>query len=276
MTNQTIVEARDVHFNYEATIRALSGVNFSVAKKEFIGLMGHNGSGKTTLAKHLNGLLKPTRGHVLVDGKDTRELSVAQISRKVGYVFQNPEQQIFSRTILEEIAFGLRNLRLPEEGIEGIAAEALEMVDLSKPLSAFPHFLSVGEKHRLAMASAIAMRPDLLILDEPTTGVDYGRAKHILEILRRLRDQGMAILVITHDVGLVAEYCEKVAIMREGVIVNYGDVDAVLSDENILVSNSLLPLQVTRLARSLGLEKSPVRISDFVDLYLSRRSAVSS
>lgn len=272
MTNEIVVEARDVHYSYQERIRALAGVNFSVSRWEFIGLMGQNGSGKTTLAKHLNGLLKPQLGTVFVDGIDTRKLSVAQTSRKVGYVFQNPEHQIFARTLLEEISFGLRNLGFPKGEIEERATEALRMVDLNKPLNAFPHFLSVGEKHRLAIASVIAMRPQLLILDEPTTGVDYGRAKQIMGILKRLNEQGMAVLVITHDAGLVAEYCQRVAIMREGLIVNDGNADEVLSDENVLLSNSLRPLQVTALARSLGLEVAPIRVADFVDFYIRKRA----
>ncbi len=246
-----IIKVEDVHYWYPNGVYALRGITLEIHKGEFIALLGQNGSGKTTLAKHLNGLLLPKKGRVLVEGVDTREVSPAKLSRIVGYVFQNPEHQIFARTIYEELAFGLRNLGFPEEEIEERVRHALEIVDLNKPLDANPHFLSMGEKHRLAIASVLAMNPKVIILDEPTTGLDYKRNKQLLEIVRRLHHQGRTIILITHDMAFAAEYSTRTIILHEGRILADGPTEEILAKPELLARSSLRPPQITMLAIEL-------------------------
>lgn len=254
MGRKTVIRVEEAGYAYPGGVRALRSVSLEVVEGEFIALMGHNGSGKTTLAKLMNGLLKPTEGRVLVGGRDTRSLSVAECARTVGYVFQNPEHQIFAPTLYDEVAFGPRNLGLPEDEVRRRVMEALEIVDLGKPLDSLPHLFSVGEKHRVAIASVLAMRPKVLILDEPTTGIDFGRSLQIMRILKKLnKEQGVTIILITHDLYLAAEYTDRTVILNRGEVVADGPTGRVLSDTNLLASNGLSPLQVTLLARRLGL-----------------------
>ncbi len=264
----SLIEVGDVHFWYGHEVEALRGVNLRVEGGDFIALLGQNGSGKTTLAKHLNGLLKPSSGTVTVSGKDTRKAHVAELSRIVGYVFQNPDHMIFAKTILDEIAFGLRNLGTPENQIQSLVEEAMQSVDLSKPLSEDPHSLSVGERRRLTIASVLAVRPKVLILDEPTTGVDYYRASLLMETVVKLNREGRAIILITHDIALAAEYTQRAVILREGRVIADGDTNEILSDREAMESSNLLPPQVSVLAERLerfGFPKHTVRIGEAVE-----------
>ena len=271
MKEQAIVEVRDVSYVYPGGVKAIDGVSLSIKPGEFIALLGQNGSGKTTLAKLMNGLLKPTEGTVLIKGKDTRKMTVAECARIVGYVFQNPEHQIFASTIFEEIAFGPRNLGIPEEDVKRRVEESLKFVDLKKPLNAFPHLLSVGEKHRVAIASVLAMEPEFLILDEPTTGIDFGRSLQIMRLLQRLRDRGKTVMVITHDLYLAAEFAERIIILKDGKKFADGPAKRIISDKRLLMDAGLSPLQVTLLSEDLkdyGIPTNTIRTMEFVEEFL--------
>ncbi|MCD6126598.1 MAG: ABC transporter ATP-binding protein [Thaumarchaeota archaeon] len=271
MKEQPLVEVINASYVYPGGIKAVDNISLSVKPGEFIALLGQNGSGKTTLAKLMNGLFKPTQGTVLIKGKDTRKMTVAECARIVGYVFQNPEHQIFASTIYEEIAFGPRNLGIPEEDIKQRVEEALRLVDLKKPMDAFPHLLSVGEKHRIAIASILAMEPELLILDEPTTGIDFGRSLQIMRLLQRLRDRGKAVIVITHDLYLAAEFAERIIILKDGRKFADGSTKEILSNKSLLVDAGLSPLQVTLLSESMksyGISENTVRTMEFVEEFL--------
>ena len=271
MKEQAIVEVRDVSYLYPGGVKAIDGVSLSIKPGEFIALLGQNGSGKTTLAKLMNGLLKPTEGTVLIKGKDTRKMTVAECARIVGYVFQNPEHQIFASTIFEEIAFGPRNLGIPEEDVKRRVEESLKFVDLKKPLNAFPHLLSVGEKHRVAIASVLAMEPEFLILDEPTTGIDFGRSLQIMRLLQRLRDRGKTVMVITHDLYLAAEFAERIIILKDGKKFADGPAKRIISDKKLLMDAGLSPLQVTLLSEDLkdyGIPTNTIRTMEFVEEFL--------
>jgi len=271
MKEQAIVEVRDVSYLYPGGVKAIDGVSLSIKPGEFIALLGQNGSGKTTLAKLMNGLLKPTEGTVLIKGKDTRKMTVAECARIVGYVFQNPEHQIFASTIFEEIAFGPRNLGIPEEDVKRRVEESLKFVDLKKPLNAFPHLLSVGEKHRVAIASVLAMEPEFLILDEPTTGIDFGRSLQIMRLLQRLRDRGKTVMVITHDLYLAAEFAERIIILKDGKKFADGPAKRIISDKKLLIDAGLSPLQVTLLSEDLkdyGIPTNTIRTMEFVEEFL--------
>lgn len=271
MKERPLVEVINASYVYPGGIKAVDNISLSVKPGEFIALLGQNGSGKTTLAKLMNGLFKPTQGTVLIKGKDTRKMTVAECARIVGYVFQNPEHQIFASTIYEEIAFGPRNLGIPEEDIKQRVEEALRLVDLKKPMDAFPHLLSVGEKHRIAIASILAMEPELLILDEPTTGIDFGRSLQIMRLLQRLRDRGKAVIVITHDLYLAAEFAERIIILKDGRKFADGSTKEILSNKSLLVDAGLSPLQVTLLSESMksyGISENTVRTMEFVEEFL--------
>lgn len=268
---EPLVEVIDVSYTYPGGIKAINGVSVTIGRGEFIALLGHNGSGKTTLAKLMNGLLRPDKGRVLIKGKDIKNLTVSECASTVGYVFQNPEHQIFASTLYDEIAFGPRNLGLSEEEIERRVKEALRIVDLDKPLEAFPHLFSVGEKHRVAIASVIAMEPEFLILDEPTTGIDFGRSLQLMRILLRYRDSGKSVMIITHDLYLTAEFVDRVIILKNGLKIADGPAKELLADEKLLTEAGLSPLQVTMLANRLkdyGFSRNTIRTMEFVEEFI--------
>ncbi len=218
-----MILVENLHFAYNGR-EVLRRVNLAFGE-EILALVGPNGSGKTTLAKHFNGLLKPTRGRVLVDGLDTRRHTVAELSRKVGYVFQNPEHMFFEETVFKEVAFGPRNLGLSEEEIKERVRWALRAVNLEGFEERTPYSLSGGEKQRLAIACVLAMRPKYLILDEPTTGLDLRAERSVVETIKSLRESGHGILLITHDMDLVLELAERVVLLMEGEKAFDGPVD---------------------------------------------------
>ncbi|RKY01368.1 ABC transporter ATP-binding protein, partial [Candidatus Poribacteria bacterium] len=181
-----IFELRDLSHTYEGGIRALDGVSLTIREGEFVAVIGQNGSGKTTLVKHLNGLLRPTKGEALFLGRSVEEWRMSDIGRMVGFVFQNPDHQIFAGTVEEEVSFSLRNLGFPEAEIESRVREALRAVELEGYGKASPFLLTKGERQRVALASVLACKPRVIILDEPTTGLDYRQRRGVMELLRRL------------------------------------------------------------------------------------------
>ncbi|MBP1912962.1 energy-coupling factor ABC transporter ATP-binding protein [Thermococcus stetteri] len=209
-----MIEAKNVHFAYNGK-EVLRGIDFEMGQ-EIVALVGPNGSGKTTLAKHFNGLLKPSTGQVLVDGLDTREHTVAELSRLVGYVFQNPEHMFFEESVFNEVAFGPRNLGLTGEEVGERVKWALKSVGLQGFEDRSPYSLSGGEKQRLAIACVLAMKPKYLILDEPTTGLDARAEEEVVNVIRSLHERGHGILLITHDMDLVVRLAERVVLLHKG------------------------------------------------------------
>ncbi|ALV62848.1 ATPase component of general energizing module of ECF transporter [Thermococcus sp. 2319x1] len=218
-----MIEVRDLWHIYEGKKEALRGVSLTFGN-EIVALVGPNGSGKTTLAKHLNGLLKPTKGEVVVDGMNTRKHSVAELARVVGYVFQNPEHMFFEENVFREVAFGPKNLGLSEEEVKERVKWALREVNLEGYEDRSPYSLSGGEKQRLAIACILAMKPKYLILDEPTTGLDEKNAESIKKIIRKLYREGHGIVLITHEMDLVLELAERVVLLYQGKKVFDGGV----------------------------------------------------
>ncbi|MEQ9714489.1 MAG: ATP-binding cassette domain-containing protein [Candidatus Asgardarchaeum sp.] len=250
MTDPYIV-VEDLSFTYPDGTLALEDISLKIYEGDFVAIIGQNGSGKTTLVKHFNGLLKPTKGQVIVDGVDTRKSTVAELARKVGYLFQNPDHQIFSNTIEEEIAFGPRNLGLSEDEIKERVEEALEIFELTKIRKENPIFRSKGEKTRIALASIVAMRPKVLILDEPTTGLDWRQSEKVMQYVKKMHDSGHIIIFITHDMRIVAEYAKRVIVMHRGRILLEGDVRDVFAQPEILKETFLFPPQITQYAHAL-------------------------
>ncbi len=248
-----ILEVQDVDYTYPAReVEALKGVSLQIREGEFVAIVGQNGSGKTTLAKHLNGLLKPTRGEVLFRGRPVREIRRTEIAHRVGYVFQNPDHQIFSNTVREEVGFSLKMAGLDEKTIRERVAEALEVVGLSGYEEEVPFTLTKGERQRVAVASVLAAQPEVIILDEPTTGLDYRHQRRMMEMLRELHRRGHTVIIITHSMWVTAEYAERVIVMKDGRILLDAPTRAAFADERTLAEASLRPPPLLQLGNYLG------------------------
>jgi len=258
-----LVQADDVEFQYDSGTLALRGVSLHIAAGEFVALIGQNGSGKTTLAKHLNGLLRPSRGRVRLDGTDVSTLPLNRVASDVGYVFQNPDHQIFAATVYDEVAFGPRNFGHSSTDTAERVRAALDAVGLVGLEREDPFLLSKGHRQRLAVASLLALRPRLLILDEPTTGLDYREQRRMMDLLATLHAQGMAILMITHSPWVVAEYAARGVLMRGGHALFDGPLRALFAEEALLASAHFCAPDVTRLGRRLGF--TPLSVDEFVD-----------
>ncbi len=231
---------------------ALLGIDLSIYEGEFVALLGQNGSGKTTLAKHFNGLLKPSSGRVLVRGRPTTDYSHRELARLVGYVFQNPDHQIFARTVREEVGFSLKVLGESSSAIEKRTEEALEIVGLVGYEEKNPFVLTKGQRQRVAVASVLTAQPEAIILDEPTTGLDHYHQQKMMEILRRLNRKGHTIIIITHSMGLAAEYATRTIVLKDGLILADGPTRVVFSDEARLARASLCPPPIVQLSNWLG------------------------
>lgn len=248
-----ILEAKGLSYIYpDYQVEALHEIDLSVYAGEFIAILGQNGSGKTTLAKHFNGLLKPTSGRMLVQGKATVEYNHREMARLVGYVFQNPDHQIFARTVKEEVGFSLKVLGEDPKTIAQRVAEALEVVGLQGYEEKVPFALTKGERQRVAVASVLAAQPQVVILDEPTTGLDYRHQRNMMEMLKRLNQRGHTIIIITHSMWVAAEYAERTIVMKDGAILSDGPTRTVFAEEASLASASLRPSSLVRLSNWLG------------------------
>ncbi len=239
---------------------ALKGVNLQIAKGEFVVIIGHNGSGKSTLAKHLNALLLPHNGRVLVNGIDTREREkLWNIRQQVGMVFQNPDNQLIATTVEEDVAFGPENLGIPPDEIRRRVDEAMNSVGMSQYKSKAPHLLSGGQKQRVAIAGIVAMRPQVLVLDEPTAMLDpVGRAEVMETVLRLNREEGLTVIHITHFMEEAA-HAHRVIVMEEGQIVMEGSPREIFTQVDRLKELRLDVPAMTEL--SAILRKEGVKIS---------------
>jgi len=244
---EIVVEVKDLYYSYNSQ-PVLQGVNLKIRRGEIIAIMGENGAGKTTLIKHFNGLLKPKRGSVKVFGIDTRNASVAELSRKVGLVFQNPDHQLFAETVEKEVEFALRNFGFEEEVVKKRVEWALNLMGLAKYRNRSPFTLSVGERKRLAIASVLSYDPELIIFDEPTAGQDFLQKERIAELLNLLRTRGKTVIIVTHDVEFVATRFERVIVMSQGKIIGDGSFREILSNSEILEKARLLPPQIVKCA----------------------------
>ena len=247
---EKIIEIEDVWFRYEDGTIALRGVSADVRRGDYVALIGPNGSGKTTLSKLLVGIYRPWRGKIRIMGMDASKPDIAKkLPRYVGYVFQNPDHQIFTRTVYDEVAYGPMNLGLNKEEIDKRVKEALSVVGLLEYSKEDPIFLGKGQKQRLAVASILAMKPEILIVDEPTTGQDYRMKKGIMSLMDALHSKGSTIITITHDMELVAEHCRKAIVMNEGKVIFHGPVRRLFDDDKTLEKASLYPPDLVSLSK---------------------------
>ncbi len=267
-----MIEVRDVHFTYPNGVEALRGVNLRIKDGEFVAIMGQNGAGKTTLVKHFNGLLKPTKGDVLVDGVNTKDVSVATLAKNVGFVFQNPDHQLFCETVEEEVAFALKNFGFNEKTIKKRVTWALNLLGLTRYRKNSPFMLSGGERKRVALASVLAWDPKMLILDEPTIGQDHGQKEKLRHLIMQLNTQGKTVVIVTHDIEFVAECNPRVILMMEGKIVADGEAKNILTNPRLITKASLIPPQITQIflnLADLGLPTHFIDIHEAKDFLLS-------
>ncbi len=244
-----IIEVKDLHHRYPNGFRALRGVSVSVAPGEFIAIIGQNGSGKTTFVKHLNGLLRATSGTIAIKGQPVGRRPVSEMARVVGYCFQNPDHQIFCDSVYKEVAFGPQNLRLTQAEIDERVEQALGAVGLLQVKDRMPKELSKGQRQRVAVASVLSMRPEVLVIDEPTTGQDYRDGIEMLNLVQRLNEAGHTILFITHDMPMVARFARRVLVFREGQILLDGTTRQVFGQPDLLRTTFLAPPPITSLAQ---------------------------
>jgi energy-coupling factor transport system ATP-binding protein len=247
-----LIDVKGLSYTYPNGTAALADTSLQVREGEFLAIVGHNGSGKTTLVKHFNGLLQPTGGSCFVCGKDTRKHTIFELGRDVGFVFQNPDHQIFSETIYDEVVFSPRLRGVPEAELGERVAEALHAVDLDGFEKEDPFTLSKGVRQRIAVASVLSARPRIIILDEPTTGLDYAEQRKMMGLVKRLNESGHTVIIITHTMWVVAEYAHRVAVMNGGSLLMYGPTREVFSNGAALQGHSLRTPHIVELSNMLG------------------------
>ena len=231
-----MIEFRDVSFVHQNGVKALDEVSLTIGNGETVAIVGENGAGKTTLVKHMTGLLKPSSGKVLVDGVETTATSTAQLSRKIGVAFQNPDHQLFSESVKEEMAFALRNFGFPPEVVEQRVSWGLELFELERYKESSPLVLSGGEKKRLTLACILAWDPQMVVLDEPTVGQDSIQKEKLAGTIRMLSSSGKTVVVISHDIEFLWPIQPRVVIMKSGRVIMDGPAPKVMLEKGVLES----------------------------------------
>ncbi|MCW4053333.1 MAG: energy-coupling factor ABC transporter ATP-binding protein [Candidatus Bathyarchaeota archaeon] len=268
-----MIEVENLHFVYPNGVEALKGVSLVIKNGEFLAIMGQNGAGKTTLVKHFNGLLKPSAGTVRVNGVETTKTSVATLSRNAGFVFQNPDHQLFSETVEDEISFALKNFGFDKETIEKRITWALNLLGLAQYRKTSPFLLSGGERKRVALASVLAWDPETLILDEPTIGQDYQQKEKLRQFIIQMQAQGKTVIIVTHDVEFVAECNPRVLLMKEGVVVADGEGREILTTPGVLAQSSIVLPQIAQIFMKLaplGLPKNVIDVYEAKEILLKQ------
>lgn len=273
-----MLEARNISYSYDDDSQALKNVSLKINDGEMAAILGKNGAGKSTLFLHFNGIHEPDDGEILIDGEKLKYSKKALIKcrQKVGIVFQNPDNQIFAPSVEEDVAFGPLNLKLPMDEVQNRVEEALKRVGMEGFEKKAPHHLSGGQKKRVAIAGILAMKPEIMILDEPTAGLDPQGAIKIMNLLSELNMEGITIVISTHDVDLVSKYVNKIFVMADGEIIDEGTPKEIFSNEDLIEKANLkLPI-ISELFKALNDENQinienndyPLTISEAKDKIL--------
>ena len=251
-----MLEVRNIKYSYNNDYQALKGVSLKIEKGEMVALLGKNGAGKSTLFLHLNGIYEPDEGKVFIDGEELKydKKSLLKFRQKVGIVFQNPDDQIFAPTVEEDVAFGPLNLGLSMGEVQDRVEEALERVGMSGFEKTAPHHLSGGQKKRVAIAGILAMKPEIMVLDEPTAGLDPQGVTNLVKLLKELNDEGITIVISTHEVDLVPDYANRVFVLVGGELIAEGTPKDIFSQPDILESANLKIPIVTELFQQIEAE----------------------
>lgn len=258
------ITIKDLRFAYPTGLEALKGINLAIDSGEQVAIVGQNGAGKTTLVRHFNGLLKPASGSVSIGDWDTTKYSVAKLASRVGYVFQNPDEQLFSRDVFTEVSFGPRNLGYAKEKVDELVKRALALTELSEKTGTNPYDLSPTWRKMVALASIIAMDTPIVIFDEPTTGQDAMNVARIANVIAVLKREGKTIITITHDIDFCAENFERVIALADGRVLLDGPAREVLGEEETLAQTYVEPPQFTRLGKKLGLKEIVTTQEEFI------------
>ena len=246
-----MIEFRDVHASYDSATPILKGVSFTVRDGEFVAFVGTNGAGKSTTMRLVNGLLKPDSGEVLIDGVPTTQLKTSELARRVGFLFQNPDSQICSPTVREELLFGFRAIGQLDEAAEQRVDQVIEQFGFDA--DADPFLLNRGTRQLLALASIVVLEPPVVVLDEPTTGLDFRECVKVMEIIRRLHEKGTTVVMVCHDMEVVGDFAERVIVMSAGEVVDEGPTFEVLRNRHTLERASLVPPQIVDISLALPL-----------------------
>ena len=235
MTNIQL-STENLSFTYPDGTRALKNINIEIEKGEKVAIIGPNGAGKSTLFSHFNGLTEPTSGCVKIEGKPIsfEKDELLKVRQKVGIVFQDPNDQLFAPTVKEDIAFGPMNLGLSYDEVEKRVEDALKMVGMENYEDKTPHHLSGGQQKRIAIAGIIAMKPELMILDEPTAGLDPDGVEKVLNIMIQLNEEGMTLIISSHDIDMISKYADKIFVLYNGEIIESGNKNKIFSDMELL------------------------------------------
>jgi energy-coupling factor transporter ATP-binding protein EcfA2 len=279
MTQKPIVEVQDLWYRYENQDWALRGVNLNISPGEFVAIIGQNGAGKTTLVKHFNGILSPAKGRMMINGRETQEIPFEEMATQVGYCYQNPDHQIFNLTVKDELEFGLRKRHLPEEEIHERIQKVLEIVNLKGSEQEYPFALSRGQRQKLAVGTILAMNPSLMIIDEPTTGMDWKGGETMMDLIRDLHRTGRTIVMITHDMRIVAGYASRVIVMVNGQIIADGTPKEVFVQTQVLKKAFLEAPQITRIAQALtayGIPPDILTIEEAVEVFTRKINKAKS
>ena len=261
-----MINLQNVSFSYNNE-KVLSNISFHIEKGGFTAFIGSNGAGKSTLCRIMNGLIKPSSGTVTVNGMDTRTTKSSILARHIGFLFQNPDRQICKNTVGEEIRFSLDIAFTDKNMIEKRLIETLSLFDFDADSN--PFHLSRGERQQVALASIIAAEPEILILDEPTTGLDYVECMKIMSIIKKLNDKGITIIMVCHDMEIVLDFAQRVLVLAEGRLIADGKTREIFLMEEILRQASLLPPQVARLAARVGFD-DVFYVDEMTDIVLKR------
>jgi cobalt/nickel transport system ATP-binding protein len=262
----TIVSAKEVKFTYPGGIRAINGVSLEIQRGERVAILGPNGSGKSTLILLIAGLLTPEKGEITVLNEKTTSKNFQKLRQKMGIVFQDPDDQLFTQSVIEDIEYGPKNLRLPESDIKNRSDHVLEKMNILHLRDRPPHRLSFGEKKKVSLATALVMEPELLILDEPTANLDLVSRRDLIRTLNELNAAGTTVVISTHDVEALSELADRIIVISHGALVGEGETAKVFQDLQLLESAGLEPPVIVKLfteLRSMGIVREvPTTIKD--------------
>ena len=262
-----MITVENVSFRYPGGPEVLHDLDLEIKDGEFVAIMGENGAGKTTLVKMFNGLLKPNEGRVLLDGVSTRDRSVAQLSRNVGLIFQNPDHQLFAESVAQELSFSLKNFGFKDDVIERRVRKLLTTLDLDRYENSSPFVLSGGERKRVALAAILVWDPKHVIMDEPTIGQDYLQKDRLRNFIIQLISQGKTVVIVSHDIEFVAECKPRTVFLSRGRVIADGPATETLTNRSVVEQASLVVPQIATLMTRLGDLDPP---SGIIDVYSAR------
>ncbi|MDS1029109.1 ABC transporter ATP-binding protein [Bacillota bacterium LX-D] len=251
---KTAIAIKNLSFAYTPNEFILKDISFDIGEHEFVAIIGENGAGKSTLLKNITGLLKPTSGQILINGKNTKEVPIAKLANEVGYVLQNPDRQLFAQTVWQEVAFGLKNSDLSQVLIKEKVEKALHRVGLNSLAEEFPPSLSKSTRAKVAIAAVLAMEPKIIILDEPTVGQDYKGISQIMDLAAEFYAAGHTVVLVTHQMSLVSEYCERIIALYQGKVLLDTTTRDFFAHIEELKKTKIRPAEITQLGYDLSLK----------------------